>query len=323
MQQQLKKYSITFGKNREKIIEENQKIISENNLELIEDFEYNDYFSSGTVGAIKEYFLTTFGFKYPQCKCELSVYRKENDKYIILSNSDDYLLRKFKVDHLYLIKAKIRCDCEFKKYFDYMTVEKFSLIKKLKILEETELQKEIKLLKNENMLLKKSINKLSKEDEIKERKNKKIEDFYDIIININSIKNVSKEGWEVKFTDDGLEKYNKYKDQELITIGVLGNNNKGKSFLLSKISKIKLLTGTSIHTNGLSVKYPELKDYKGRQLILLDSAGFETPVFKKINNEINIKEKANNSNEEQNKVIEKEKDCISLSDFRRCGLSYG
>ena len=80
MQLILKKYSITFGKNKEEIIEENQNIISENNFEIIEDFEYNDYYSNGTVGSLKEYFLTTFGFKYPHCKCELSVYRKENDK---------------------------------------------------------------------------------------------------------------------------------------------------------------------------------------------------------------------------------------------------
>ena len=83
---------------------------------------------------------------------------------------------------------------------------------------------------------------------------------------------------------DGLDKYNRHKGENLIIIGVLGNNNKGKSFILSKISKIKLLTGTSIETEGLSVKYPELKEYKGRQLILLDSAGLETPVLKKMNN---------------------------------------
>ena len=47
-----------------------------------------------------------------------------------------------------------------------------------------------------------------------------------------------------------------------------------------------MLTGTSIETKGLSIKYPDLRGYKGRQLILLDSAGLETPVLKK-----NLKEK--------------------------------
>ena len=69
---------------------------------------------------------------------------------------------------------------------------------------------------------------------------------------------------ESKYNEKGLENYKKYKDKDLIVIGALGNNIKGKSFLLSKISKIQLLTGTSINTEGLSVKYPDLKGYKGR-----------------------------------------------------------
>jgi len=150
--------------------------------------------------------------------------------------------------------------------------------------------------------LQKKVEKLTKKEEILNFNNSKIEDFYDIVIDINSIKNVNKEGWKVKFNEKGLEKYQEHgynpedkveKGQKSITIGVVGNNNKGKSFLLSKISKIQLLTGTSIQTKGLSVKYPELENYKGRQLILLDSAGLETPVLKKINIESQKNEKEN------------------------------
>ena len=304
-------------------------------MDIIEDFEFNDYYSNATVSSLKEYFLTTFGFKHPYCKCELSIYSKENHEYALLSDSDDTLLRIFIPDRLYLIRTNVVCNCEYKNYFGCVTIEKFSLIKKIKILEEEinnlqqlaqekdlkneELQKEIKKLierensieniKIENLNLKNKINKLSKVDETKERKNKKFEDFYDIIININSIKNVSKDGWQVKFTEEGLKKYNKYKNKELITIGVLGNNNKGKSFLLSKISKIKLLTGTSIHTEGLSVKYPELKGYKGRQLILLDSAGFETPVLRK------NKEKVLDEDKNNEEFKEKARDKIATEYF--------
>ena len=60
---------------------------------------------------------------------------------------------------------------------------------------------------------------------------------------------------------------------------VIGNSNKGKSFLLSKISNIKLPSGTSIRTEGLSIKYPELEKFKDRKIALLDSAGLETPVL--------------------------------------------
>ena len=103
--------------------------------------------------------------------------------------------------------------------------------------------------------------------------------FYDIIINIKSIKDIS-DGWEIKMTKNGEDNYIKYRDQELIRIGVIGNSNKGKSFILSKISKITLPSGTSIKTEGLSIKYPELKQFKNRKIVLLDSAGLETPVLK-------------------------------------------
>ena len=105
-------------------------------------------------------------------------------------------------------------------------------------------------------------------------------DFYDVIINIKSIKDINK-GWEIKMNEKGLKNYRKYNEDKIIKIGVIGNSNKGKSFLLSKISKIQLPSGTSIRTEGLSVKYPELELFTDRKIALLDSAGLETPVLKK------------------------------------------
>jgi GTPase SAR1 family protein len=92
------------------------------------------------------------------------------------------------------------------------------------------------------------------------------------------------------------KKYYEYKGMKIIRIGVIGNSNKGKSFLLSKISKIKLPTGTSIRTEGLSIKYPELEGYTDRKIVLLDSAGLETPVLKDNEYEI-IKNENDNSND--------------------------
>ena len=177
-------------------------------------------------------------------------------------------------------------------------------LKKLKDKNESEikaLNDEIKKLKAENSSLK-------KETELQIHDNPKFERFYDIVININSIKNVSNEGWNIKFNEEGLKKYQKYKDEDLITIGVIGNNNKGKSFLLSKISKIKLPTGTSINTEGLSVKYPELKGYEGRQIIFLDSAGLEMPVLRK-NNKEKDKIPVNDENQrpDENKIDDEQK----------------
>ena len=108
--------------------------------------------------------------------------------------------------------------------------------------------------------------------------NKNFEDFYDIIIDIKSIKDINK-GWEIKSNERGKKQYSENKNEPILKIGVIGNADKGKSFLLSKISKIDLPSGTSISTEGLSIKYPELKEYENRKIALLDSAGLETPVI--------------------------------------------
>ena len=107
----------------------------------------------------------------------------------------------------------------------------------------------------------------------------KFNDFYDIIIDIKSIKDIC-QGWEIKMSERAEKNYQELKKDKVIRIGVIGNSNKGKSFLLSKISEINLPSGTSIRTEGLSVKYPEnLEKYKDRKIVLLDSAGLETPVL--------------------------------------------
>ena len=109
-------------------------------------------------------------------------------------------------------------------------------------------------------------------------KNLNFMNFYDVIVDINSIKDISK-GWEIKMNPNGKQNYEKFKKEKILRVGVIGNANKGKSFLLSKISKIDLPSGMSIKTEGLSIKYPELESFKDRKIVLLDSAGLETPVL--------------------------------------------
>ena len=109
-------------------------------------------------------------------------------------------------------------------------------------------------------------------------KNLNFMNFYDVIVDINSIKDISK-GWEIKMNPNGKQNYEKFKKEKILRVGVIGNANKGKSFLLSKISKIDLPSGMSIKTEGLSIKYPELESFKDRKIALLDSAGLETPVL--------------------------------------------
>ena len=43
----------------------------------------------------------------------------------------------------------------------------------------------------------------------------------------------------MKMNDKGLENYKNHKNEKVIKIGIIGNRNKGKSFILSKLSQIK------------------------------------------------------------------------------------
>ena len=67
-----------------------------------------------------------------------------------------------------------------------------------------------------------------------------------------------------------------------LVIGVIGNRNKGKSFLLQALSGEKLQTGTTINTVGLSIKYSEDK------FVLLDSEGSESPILGEHTNMLEI-----------------------------------
>ena len=305
-----KSYKIYFGEEPQTIgsnqSEQIKNEIPMNNVLIKEEFPFYDYNSSSTIDYLKEYFLTTFGQKYKICKCVVSVYYKKSKSYVLLSIDDKKKLSEFKPDKLYVIKTNTLCKCEYKMLSKYMNMEKFDVIAELKATKERieeleDSQQKLKKLENENY-------KLKKTEEIEVNIDSKMEKFYDIVICINSVKSINKEGWEVKFDEKGRKKYESHKNKDSIIIGVLGNNNKGKSFLLTRLSKIKLLSGTSINTEGLSVKYPDLKGYKGRKIILLDSAGLETPVLKKTdmeNKKIGI-----------NKVDENEKEKEKNKEFK-------
>ena len=322
-------YQISFGIEKEAEMA-NKKIkedIPSEDIKFEGNFDFFDYSSNSTIGNLKEYFLTTFGQKYAYCKCELYLYRQisrhfNSTKYQLITTSDNSYeqekldkikLNKTGCEKLYLVKRNSECNCNFKLYHKYMNMQKFDIISKLKE------------MNDENINLKREIQKLKKQEEIENHDNSEVEKFYDIVIDINSIKKLNTDGWSVKFNQDGLSKYEEHKrqkEQKAIILGVLGNNNKGKSFLLSRISQIRLLTGTSIQTKGLSVKYPKLEGYSQRQIILLDSAGLETPVLKNLNVDQEKNKKENNEieeikiNEEVNQIqaedkiieIEKEKE---------------
>ena len=102
------------------------------------------------------------------------------------------------------------------------------------------------------------------------------EKYYDIIIDIDSMTKLFKDGWDIIYLDEGNENYEQKKVKNLTVVAVIGNKNKGKSYILQKISGNKLPLGYSVTTKGISILYPKNLN---QNIILLDSAGFEVPLL--------------------------------------------
>jgi len=112
---------------------------------------------------------------------------------------------------------------------------------------------------------------------------------------------LKKNGWQLESNEEGFKKYEEKKDLENIVVSVIGNKNKGKSFILAKLSKIEIPDGFNITTKGLSVIYPK---YKDKNIIFLDTAGFEIPLCE---NDDVFSFKTNNEEFKKLKLNEEEK----------------
>ena len=99
---------------------------------------------------------------------------------------------------------------------------------------------------------------------------------YDVIIDINSIRFLQNKGWKIiyanKEKEDELKKIMQSSTKSIVSI--LGHSNRGKTYLLQRISGIQLKDGYQIQTKGLSIKIPEEKN-----IFLLDTAGTNAPLL--------------------------------------------
>ena len=80
--------------------------------------------------------------------------------------------------------------------------------------------------------------------------------FYDISIKINNIKDIIEEGWKIELKDK-IELKNNF-----IKLGIIGETKKGKTYILQKLLDIKIDNDIIIKTKGLGIKYN--KDYNIR-----------------------------------------------------------
>ena len=87
------------------------------------------------------------------------------------------------------------------------------------------------------------------------------------------MQNVNTDGWDFYMNKDGYDIVKSTNNIERLVIGVMGNRNKGKSFILQALSGATLKTGTTINTIGISIKYLDNK------YVLLDCAGSESPLL--------------------------------------------
>ena len=243
----------------------------------INDLEYKFYYSCNQNATFSD-LLEYFSFLVPYlniCKCYQFLASKDK------KSSDE---KFFKIPH----QSKIE---EFKNFLNNIIIVKdqdICIHNKLNMLLSSkndiiyyyekiisQKNKEIEQYKKRIDLIEDELHKIPV---IKTPINGKPINFYDLIIHIDSVKDINK-GWKIDMNEKGKLNYEKYRNENILKLGVIGNANKGKSHLLSKISKIKLPSGMSIKTEGLSIKYPDLKTEKNRKIVLLDSAGLETPVL--------------------------------------------
>ena len=277
------------------------------------------YIQTYTTNDAHDVFFREFG--------EIILYRK-NNKAIQVNNSnyylsDYYLINNEYGDIIYIGTEKEIRDylySKMKRYEELYELEKSknnSLYKanerkKEKVMElnrenddfkkmKDELQIENAKLKEENTLLQNAVTNYSNKG-----------GDYDIILCADSIKNLTSIGWKIKYNKkEGKKVYEDSKNKETIVVGVVGNGNKGKSFLLKKLSNYNVPMGYNVKTEGLSIIYGKTEK---KNLAILDSAGQETPLLipKKDDNNIN-----NNINNNSNEIKIYNKDEFEFEEYSR------
>ena len=100
--------------------------------------------------------------------------------------------------------------------------------------------------------------------------------LYDVIISINFFRDLvqksqmKQNGWKIIMNPDKSKKILKS-----VVVSVLGNYNKGKTWLLSLLSGRELPIGYNVHTKGISCIYA---NDPNKPITFNDSEGFEVPI---------------------------------------------
>ena len=106
--------------------------------------------------------------------------------------------------------------------------------------------------------------------------NRDMQKLYNMIIKVDSMDQLTKEGWKIinKIKENRIDI-----DKKVSIISVLGNKNAGKSFILHLLTRKNIPNGYTVTTEGLSFIMPEEGDNRGDNYILIDTAGTESPLL--------------------------------------------
>ena len=106
-----------------------------------------------------------------------------------------------------------------------------------------------------------------------------VDNVYDVVLKLESLASI-KDGFEIHYTPKGKKKIEELKEKEGCVITAIGNSNQGKSFLLSRISKIEMPSSHSINTKGLSILFPDNLSEKdsNQRFIILDTEGSQNAI---------------------------------------------
>ena len=185
----------------------------------INNLDYSFYYSCNDSATFQD-LLEYFSFLTPYlnvCQCYRFYLKKDNKNNTDKKISLDSKVKDFSdnLDELMIQKDNEKCEHINQNLFVFSKQKIISCFQKYI----DNLNKEIFKLKNECGTF--SAPQTQK-------------DFYDAVVLIDSIKSIKK-GWKVNMTEKGKKNYEKYKNEKIVKIGVVGNANKGKSFILSKI----------------------------------------------------------------------------------------
>ena len=114
---------------------------------------------------------------------------------------------------------------------------------------------------------------IEKEKRFKQQK----DSFYNMIIQINSMDQLINEGWPIKINAKADIK--DYSEKNVSVVSILGNKNSGKSFLLHLLAHKEIPNGFTVTTEGLSFIIPDNAKNKDDNVILIDTAGTESPLL--------------------------------------------